>query len=328
MSRLLSSYSKFLNPPKFLEMQSVSIEVTDQGIRFLVTEKTKDGVVPVNFGLIPTDVSNSESLVKTISDIRKKTKLNFVRFSIPEEETYIFKTHLPQLKEQEIREVLDFKLEENIPLSSKEAVFDYDVIKNNKFKQGIDLVVSASPIKIIEEWQNIFKSAELIPIIFSPESQNLAKSLVRPNNEQVLIIASIKNKRTIFSLVAFGLVCQTSSVSVGSDNFNDLISRGDKQDVDILSQIINPLSIIKEELGKFILYCNTRIDIGGKVDRVILCGRDFKVDGLVDYLSSGLNLPIEMANVWVNNFDIKQFTPSISKEDSFDYAALNGLSLF
>lgn len=323
----LSSYSKFLNPPKFLEMQSVSIEVADQGVRFLVTERTKDGIVPVNFGFVEIDTSNTELLIKAISDIRKKTKLNYVRFSLSEDKTYIFKTHLPNLKAQEIREVLDFKLEENIPLSSKEAVFDYDILRNLRFKEGLDLVVSASPSKEIEAWQNIFKSAGLIPIIFSPESQNVAKSLVHPNNQQVLIIVNIKDKKTVFSLLSFGLVCQTSSVSIGSDNFKDLISRRGERESDVLSQIINPLSIIKEELGKFVSYCNTRVDIGGKVNRIILCGRDSKIDGLINYLSADSNLPIEVGNVWINNFDIKQFTPSISKEDSFDYASINGLSL-
>ena len=348
-------YSKLFTPPKFLEMPFVSLEILPAGISFLLLKNTETGLLPDIYGFIPFpegtviqgEIIRKEFVIKALIDIKKKTKVSFARYSIPEEKTYIFKTRLPNLMSKEIRGILDFKIEENVPLSAKEAVFDYDIIPKLKRNNLIDIVVSVTPLKEVEEMQAILELVDLTPIFFSPESSNVAKAVVKEENEQVIVIVNIRESNIILSLVIHGIVCQTSSLNFGSSTFTDLLAKYFKvsyeealkikkeklyyvhaQNMEIFSYLINTVSAIKDEIYKFVSYCNEREDVEGQVDRIILCGRDAMIVGFDKYLSLNLNLKVDVANIWVNNFSLDDYIPEINQSDSMDLAVLNGLSLF
>ena len=350
-----AQYSKLFTPPKFLEMPSVSLEILPEGVYFLLNKSTEKGLLPNVHGWLPLpagtmaqgEIIRKEPVLKALYEIRKKTNVSFVRFSIPEEKTYIFKTHLPDLSAKEVRDILDFKIEENVPLSAKEAVFDYDVVPSPSHKNGLEVVVSVTSLKLVEELQNLFESAGLTPIFFSPESNNVAKAVVREGNEQVVVLVSIRESNIILSLAVYGVVCQTSSLNFGSSTFTDLLAKYFKvspeealkikreklysenpDNMEIFSYLINTISAIKDEIYKFISYCNEREDVDTQVDRIILCGRDAMIVGFDKYLSLNLNMNVEVGNIWVNNFDLRDYVPEINKLDSLDLAAVNGLSLF
>jgi type IV pilus assembly protein PilM len=348
-------YSKLFTPPKFLEMSSVSLEILPEGISYMLVKNTEIGLLPEIFGMIPLpqgvvshgEIIKKEPVIKALIEIKNKTRVSFACLSIPEEKTYLFKTHLPLLSPKEMRDILDFKIEENVPLSSKEAVFDYDVVPNSKNVSGVDVVVSVAPLNIIEDFQIILQSAGLTPIFFSPESNNVARSVIKESNEQIIVIVNIRESSTILSLVVCGVVCQTSSLNFGSSTFTDLLAKyfkvttsealsikreklynNNPDNLEIFSYLINTISAIKDEVYKFISYCNEREDVNSQVDRVILCGRDAMIVGFEKYLSLNLNLNVDVANVWINNFDLNSHTPEINKTDSMDQAVVNGLNLF
>lgn len=349
------SYSKLFTPPKFLERPAVSVEIQSNGISFLSTKKTEKGILPDVYGFIPLDdgvvsageILKSEPVVKSLIDIRKKTKLKFARFSIPEEKTYVFKIHLPDLKPKEIRDILDFKIEENVPLSAREAVFDYDVLPSSNKNDGLDLMVSVAPLKTIEDFQEIFNKAGLIPLLFSPESQNVAKSVISESNEQVIVLVNIRESNIVLSQVIHGIVCQTETLNFGSSTFTDLLAKYYKvsfsealkikqgklytdnpENMEIFSYLINTISAIKDEINKFISFCNEKTDSSRQVDRVLLCGRDALIVGLEKYLSLNLDIKVDVANVWTNNFDLNTYIPDMNKAESMDRAAIIGLNLF
>lgn len=348
------SYSKLFLLPKFLEMPAVSVEILPNGVNYLLLKNTEKGLVPDIYGFIPLpegtilqgEIVRKDPLLKVLVEIRNKTKASFVRFSIPESKTYIFKTHLPALAEKEIRGILDFKIEENIPLSGKEAVFDYDIIPDSNLKNGVDVVVSATSASFVAEMQAIFEAINLTPVYFGPESNNVARSVIKKGNEQIIVIVNIRDQSIVLSLVIYGVVCQTSSLGFGGSTFNDLLAKYFKvslteaekmkreklyqdnpDNMEIFSYLINTISAIKDEIYKFISYCNEREDVIGRVDRIILCGRDARIVGLDKYLSLNLDLEVSLANVWVNNFELDDYVPNISQADSLDLTVVNGLSL-
>ena len=348
-------YSKLFTPPKFLEMPSVSLELLPTGISFLSTKSTEKGLIPDIFGFIPLavgvmsrgEIIKKEAVVKALIEIRKKTRVSFARLSISEDKTYVFKTHLPSLKSKEVHDILDFKIEENIPLSAKEAVFDYDIIPGPKLRGGMDMVVSATSLKAVEELQSLLDLAGLSAIFFSPESNNVARSVIKEGNEQVIVVVNIRESNIILSLVVYGVVCQTSSLNFGGSTFTDLLAKYFKvtfdealkikneklytentDNMEIFSYLINTISAIKDEIYKFVSYCNEREDVDGQVDRIILSGRDAMIVGFEKYLSLNLNMNVDVANVWVNNFDLDDFVPEVTKLDSLDLTVVNGLSLF
>jgi len=348
-------YSKLFTPPKFLEMPAVSLEILPTGISYLLTKNTEKGLLPDIYGFVPlaegviseNEIVKKETVIKALIEIRKKTNVSFVRFSIPEEKTYIFKTHLPNLTPKETHDILDFKIEENVPLSAKEAVFDYDIVPNTKYGEGRDIVVSVAPLKLVEDLQTIFETAGLTPIFFSPESNNVAKSVIKDSNEQVIVVVNIKETNIILSLVIYGVVCQTSSINFGSSTITDLLAKyfkvskeealkikkeklySDNSDnMEIFSYLINTVSAIKDEIYKFISYCNERADVVSQVDKIILCGQDAQIVGFDKYLEVNLGMNVSVANIWVNNFDLDSYVPEIGRQDSQQLIVVNGLNLF
>ncbi len=347
--------TKFLAPIKFLEMSYVAIEILESGVYFLSLRKSSKGLLPDRFGFINLspgsfvagEVINKEEVVKVLTEIRHRTGASFVRFSLPEEKTYIFKTHLPKLKTSEIREVLEFKLEENIPLTARESVFDFDLVPRRKvLGGGIDLIVSATPSSVAETFQEIFDSAGFISLLSSPEAHNVARALVRPDNQQTIVILNIREHKTVLSLVVAGLVFQTTSIALGGRTFTDLIAKSynlseeearkfkheklykeTAETAEIFTQVITSLSIIKDELEKFIAYANERGVSHEKVERVILCGRDSMIVGLSQYFGVSTGLPTGIGNIWINNFSLEEHLPEISRVDSLNYASVNGLNL-
>jgi len=349
------SYSKLFAPPKFLAMPSVSLEILPNAISFFSTKSTEYGLLPDKYGVIGFDdraiirgeIKKPEAVFKVLKEIKKRTGVSSVRFSIPEEKTYIFKTHLPNLEQKEIHDILDFKLEENVPLSSKEAVFDYDIVPNNKPNSGLDVITSVAPLKFVEEWQAMFQSAGLIPVLFSSESNNVARSVVKVGNQQVIVVVNIRETSTIFSLVVCGVVYQTSSINFGSSTFTDLFCKyykisptdalklqkeklynSHEDNMEVFSYLINTISAIKDELYKFVLYCNEREDIVSGVDRIILCGREAMIVGFAEYLELNLDIKVDLADVWVNNFIADNYVPEISRLDSLNFPVVNGLNLY
>ncbi len=349
-----SLYSKLFKPPKFLVMPAVSLEILPEGVSFLLNKHTDRGIVPDNHGQIPLPpgavshgiIIKKDLVLKALIEIQKKTKATFAKLSIPEEETYIFKTHLPKLSTKEILDILDFKIEENVPLTAKESVFDYDIIPSPSKGLGLDLSVSVSPLKSIEDWQNLLLEAGLTPVLFSPESSNVARSLIKKNNQQTIVIVNIRRSSTILSLAVNGIVYQTSSINFGSSTFTDLLAKylnisieealkirkeklytEHEKNMEIFSYLINTISAIKDEIYKFLIYCNERKDIDGQVDKVILCGQDAMIVGLDKYLTDNLAISVSVANIWINNFDLNDFVPKINYLDSLDQAVVNGLSL-
>ncbi len=347
-------YLKLFNPPKFLVMPSISLEILPEGISYLVNKNTADGVIPDIVGQIPLPpgsvshgfIIKRDLVLKALQDIYRKTKVSFAKISIPEEETYIFKTHLPVLSEKEISDILEFKIEENVPLTSKEAVFDYDIVPQIKKVGGLDLAVSVVPLKAVEELQTLLLESGFTAVLFSPESSNVARSLIKKNNQQTIIIVNIKRSSIILSLVVNGIVYQTSSINFGSSTFTDLLAKylnisleealkikkeklysENIDNMEIFSYFINTLSAIKDEIYKFLIYCNERKDTDGQVDKIILCGQDAMIVGLDKYLATNLNIEVALANVWVNNFDLNTFIPKVNYLESLDLASVNGLSL-
>jgi len=350
-----SIYSKLFVSPKFLAMPAVSLQILPDGISFLATRNSEEGILPEQYGFIHLpdgtvshgDIIKREPVIKALNEIRKLTGVSFAKLSIPEDKTYMFKTQLPNLEANEIHNVIEFKIEENVPLSIKEAVFDYDIIpKSRKDNKEVDVVVSVTQLKTVQEYQTVLELAGLTPVLFSPESNNIAKSVIKDTNRQVVVIVNIQERNIVQSLVVNGVVCQTSTLNFGSSTFTDLIAKYYKVDLEeakkikkeklysensdnmeIFSYFINTISAIKDEIYKYVSYCNEREDVESRVDRIILCGRAAMIVGFEKYLSMNLNMEIEVANIWVNNFDLNSYVPEISKAVSLDIAVVNGLNL-
>jgi Tfp pilus assembly PilM family ATPase len=67
---------------------------------------------------------------------------------------------------------------------------------------------------------------------------------------------------------------------------------------------------------------------GKKLEKIILCGKGANLEGLADFLSASLKIPVEIGNPWINILPepLKE-VPELSFKDSLGYTTALGLAL-
>lgn len=308
----------FFPPPKFLNTPYAGLAMSDRHIRTIQFEaagskslKIKTfAELPLPAGAITAGrVNNKEEIVKVLTEIKKKTGIEYVRVSIPEEKAYLFQIEIPIIEPKEVRGAIEFKLEENVPWPADKVVFDYCVVENNPAHGHIKAVVSALPSKFVDIYMDLFSSSGLIPYVFEIESQAIARALLSPQDLDTYLIAYFHKDKVALSIVSLGIVRFTSTINSSEDWWNNLSS-------------------IAIEIKKVIAYwqSNDREENKKLVSKIFISG-DVLDDSTASRLASLLNVDVTVGNVWRNAFDINKTLPDMTFIDSLKYASAVGLAL-
>lgn len=341
-----------------MAMPHVGIDISSTAIRYLELVRKPYGLVLGKYGIqeIPTPVSFNEpfvankDLVAALKKIQRTNKFTFVEVSIPEDKSYLFTTEIPSGDPEAIRSHIEFHLEENVPISLADAVFDYHIIHQDN-KKGVDFAsVSVVPQQIIDQYIELFQAAGMTPVSFLIENQALTKAIIDEEDPSMYLVVHIGDKKTVLSIVSEGAVQFTSTVAVGGDDFTNAIAKEysitfeeaekmkkDKgftrttENTTFFMLLINAVSALRDEIQKAYMYWLSHIEKSGKDAsiplKVILAGRDASIIGFRDYMSLSLKVPVELANVWVNVLSFENEIPPIEYLESLDYATVVGLAL-
>lgn len=352
-------FSSILTPPRYLEMSAAGLDISDQAIRFMEFSKNKKGLVPVLFGeekipqglIISGEINKKEELIKILSSLRQKYRLNFVKVSLPEEKAYFFKTEIPKVENGEIRQSIEFRLEENVPVRVDEALFDYSVIsKDHEKSEHLDVIVSVVPKQVVESYAEALDKSGLTAVSFEVESKAIARSAIKKGVGGSAMIINIRDRVTVVTLVRGGAVRFTSAFAMGGNLItealqkifsvsfeeaekikNEKLYNENKESIAIFFSLASIVSVIKDEISKFYTYWLAKNDSngesGGKISKIILCGKDAAIVGLKEYISQSLKIEVEMSDVWVNAFSLNDRLPEINFLESLNFAVAIGLAM-
>lgn len=354
-----NKFSSIFTPPSYLEMSPIGLDISDQAIRFMKFSKDKDILTPVLFGeekipqgiIVSGEIIKKEELAKILSSLRQKFQLNFVRTSLPEEKGYFFKTEIPKVEDNEIRQSIEFRLEENVPMRAEEALFDYRVInKTHEKKDHLDIAVSVIPKKVSESYCEILKKSGLSPVSFEVESKAIIHSVTKEDDKDSVMIVNIRDCATIVTIVVGGVARFTSAFSSGGNLITEALNKifsisfkeaekmkeeklyiENKESVAIFFSLIPIISIIKDEINKFYTYWLSNNDSAGesgaKINKIIMCGKDSAITGLKEYISQSLKIEVEIADVWSNIIPTDLVAPKINFLESLNFAVAIGLAI-
>lgn len=350
------SLLRFFPVPKFLSTSSFGLDISDESLKFLELINTKDGIRVGRYGerSIPAGVieagkiKDQKRIEEILSSLKKEEGIKSVRVSLLEEQVYIFNLHLEKSNIVHVRESIELALEEHIPISAADAIFDYELIREDA--QSLDIQVYAIPKNIIENYISIFKNSGISVQSFELEAQAITRAVLKNGDMDTYMIVDFGEKRTGIFIISRQVVMFTSTLDVGGAMLNEMIAKNFKINIkeaeklkkeyglqrnienkEIFSVLLNCVSILRDELVKHFLYWNTRKDEEGNnnppIKKVILCGGDSNLIGLSEYLSISVKDKVEMANVWVNITDTKNQVPDMGFKAALSFAATLGLAL-
>lgn len=348
-------YNPYFPTPSYLSMESFSIDISDQSIKYGELLATPLGLRLGRFGKekIPTGVvvsgkvEKEDALVDILKNLKKRENLKFVRVSLPEEQMYLFTLSLPKANSKDLRDMILLQIEEHIPLKAMDTVFEYDIISTSEKNMLVE--VSAIAIATVDGYLSAFNKAGLTVLSFELEAQAIARAVVPIGDKEPTMIVDFGDTRTGVSIVHDGKVFFTTTLDMGGINLTNMIAKnfslsfekaeemkhsygldGISNIEDIFPVILNGISVLRDELNKQYQYWKNHENYGishDEISRIILCGGDANLTGLSDYLEASMKIKVEHANAWVNISDMKLSVPSMSFEESLGYATVLGLAL-
>jgi len=356
----LSVLRHIFPPPKYITLPNIGVDISDTSLKYVQFRRRhsrdKDlelshwGNIEVPKGVIERGViSDIPALSETLKEVRKTCQGEYIRVSLPEEKAYLFETTVDyDTPFKEIRGLLEFKLEENVPLSPRDAYFDYDVVEHSKERGQLLVSVAVYAKDTINSYYTACTDAGLMPLSFEIEAQAVARAVIPQRDKSTHMIVDFGKTRTGIGIVHRGSLMYTSTIDIGGKdlslamkeklgdlpeseyskikNTKGLLNIENNEVYDVVAKTV---SEIKDEIETRIQYWRMRSGVSDdrKVHKIILCGGSSNLAGLPEYLESELSIPSERARVWQNAFSLERFVPPITCRYSYGYATAVGLAL-
>ena len=359
---MTSVLSRILPPPALLTMPCVGVDISDTSLKYVSFKPTAHtggkreleqwGDIPIPNGIVHHgQVNDPKQLVAVLKEFKAETNAEFVRVSLPEERAYLFETEIRQnIPLKEVRGLLEFKLEENVPIPSKDVLFDYVVLPGNENGSKAKVAVAAYARETIQKYYDACLEADLRPVAFEVEAQAMARAVVPADIPGAAMLVDFGKTRTGVGIVYNGILLYTSTIDIGGDQMSEAMRRvlgSDKSESEITTlkntqglvrgvdssdvheALISIVSVIKDELATQMQYWHIRN--GNSDDRrinvVLLCGGSANLKGLPAYLSDTLGVSSVRGNVWENSLSLTNTVPPIDRRYSFGYATAIGLAI-
>lgn len=329
--KLLPSTKEFLEKsfpvPSFLQMSAPGIEIGTDEVAFFAWREEKGMVVPSIFDHIKLsnkcEVGSIESpldcpeLIETLTSLAKKHQINEANITIPESEVYVFSTTIYLEEGQAIEAALISQIEKNVPFSPDDVTYDYEIIR----QKGNAVLISVAAVskQVIRTYEEILQQAGITPLRAIGENQAVVNALVPLGDPIPHIVVHVSPERAIFSICEKGIVELTSEI-IFSENFT-----GDMQKNDMT------VKAIQKKISQILMHWYST---KGKAQQekihhmlVYSFNSDVTHDLMVQLKKFFPHLVFHSATPWENMFNLDEYLPEITKDESFLFVKAIGASL-
>ena len=358
---VLGFLGKIIPPPSYMQLPSAGVDISDTSLKYIQFQPDKRigtqlellywGDIDIPEGVLERGtVHDVKKLSESIRQVKERINAETVRVSLPEERAYLFETEIKKgTPAKEIRGLLEFRLEENVPLSPRDAFFDYDIIANDTKSDSLRVSVTAYARETIMSYYQACVGAGVTPISFEVEAQATARATIAREDKGTHMIVDFGKTRTGIGIVHQGILMYTSTVDIGGAELSTALRRqlGETpeaeltqikntqglvrgvENTDVYDALLPTMSAIIEEVSTRVQYWNTR-DISREdrqIQSIILCGGSVNMKGLPEHFSEVLGISSKRADVWQNAFPAFDQVPEIGRRYSYGYSTAIGLAL-
>lgn len=347
----------FFSAPKFLTMPAVGLDISADALRFMELEKKGGRLVVSRFasrnfplGIISEGhVRDKKKLQEVIAELAREHKLSFANISLPEEQAYLANMRIPHVSPREVRGAIELHLEEHVPISAADAIFDYVIVGESAGqKDMMEVVVSVLPRTAVDEYLEIFHGTGITPTAFEFESQAMARAIIPRGDNGTFLVVDIGKMVTDIFVAAHGVVQFSASLDIGGHYLTQAIEKALKLSYDEAEQLKMKYGLVggskeeglREAIMPVMNDLRTRLlrhygywqthhgeKVGGNIESVYITGGGANLKGITEYLALGLDVQVKVANPWVNVTSFDDYIPPITLHQSHGFASAIGLAL-
>lgn len=355
---LTRALARWFPVPKLLVPNGIGIDVSDSSIKWLSIESTKGGTHVASYGnehiadgIVQTGaVRDPKALGTALAGLKKHAHISAAHAALPEEGAYVFNMHVPiGSSREQIRVMVEFELENRVPIPPSHAVYDFDTI-NIRDESGEEIAVTVFPRELADGYVESFARAGIELLSLEIEARSIARS-VSSAQDGVTMLVDCGRARTGVAILKHGIPIFTSTVEVGGDHMTKAVMQAlslkseeeaekfknehglivddpkSAQGQEALEKVASELA---NEVGKHYRFWDSRREEHAQaesVERVFLIGGSANVHGLPEYIAGKVHVETQRPNVWRNLFSFDDYIPPIEYRASFQYATAIGLAL-
>jgi type IV pilus assembly protein PilM len=259
-----------------------------------------------------------------------------VNASLPESKLFTRIIDLPKLEAKDIKEAVQYEVDQAIPMPADDLYIDWQVIGDDKDK--VTVFLSAAPKSIVNSYIQLFKIMGMEPMTLEMSLAAIARAMVSiKQKKEPVIILDIGDQASNMAVFDDNLRV-TGSYPIGGATMKQRLtdelkveSKKTAQDVRMgLSSGTKSSKIVKEEIDKLITEVKKMIEYHKEkapnvnITKVLLCGGLGFMPGLPEYLKES-GFEAKIGNPWTN-ISIYPLKP-VPKEEASSYAPAIGLCM-
>ena len=303
-------------------MKHAGLHISDEAVRCLeydtckgITTISKYGQVDIPAGLIDGGVMKDEKKVSDLlRDFDHAQDLSYVKVSVPEEKSYLFQTDVPSRDVRVAAQNIEFKLEDNVPLSASDMVFYFDLLPVSASTGSLRASVSVVQRAYVEHLMSLLREVGIYPMAFEVMPKAIARAIIPPKSSGAQMIVYVMARKTGIYIVSGGVVCFTSTIGWGGQ----VTASTEKVDTTVLTQ----------EINRIYTYWDSHSVVDSAIEGILLVGREsLRFEEARRRSVADISLGVNIANVWQNALKLEDYVPTISHDDSLDYVVAAGLAM-
>lgn len=345
--------------PAYLAMPATGVDISDHSIKYL-RFKERGGVRRIDvFGEFPIangimvggDVKDPEGLRRALAVFSRETNTRLVRASLSERKGYLYQAVVPKSSAATLRSVIEFGLEENVPLQAAESIFDIEVVGERAAELVVN--VTAFPRRAAEGFAGALEGAGLVPLSFEMEPQAVARAVIPEGDRGTYMIVDFGETKTGLSIQSEGAIRFTSSIDIAGSVLTNAIIKHFGVDAKEATRIKNDFGLtrgsekrefydllmsvsaaLRDEINRHYIYWHTHeakdgaaAGSGSRIEKIFLVGGNANIRGLADYLSISMRADVIVPSVWRSAFSLNTYIPPIDARNALRYATAVGLAL-
>ena len=299
-------------------------------------QETEDGNRRINY----SDKTIAILLKKVLKECKATTKRAII--STPASSTFSVLIKMPEMSDEEAERAVPIEAKKYIPIPIEEVILSWEILekdserfslKENSDSHLLEVILVAVPKELVQKYAKIAEITKIELVALESESFSLSRALVDKEKEPMAIVdigASFSN----IIIVEKGFVVMNRTIEMSGNKLSKVIADGLnlnfqraevlKQDIGIktdeaekqISELMLPLinSIIEEIQRVFELYYQRS---NKKPKMIIMNGGSINLPGLMEYFIENFDIPVSLANPWLNVIYPEILTPALKELSPF-----------